>query len=176
MANRVKASRWLRRLGECPEGGITIEVEGEPSTKQTICNGEMGERGQSASTAPKAPPAPRVPGPRRLQRFGRWRGPQGAQGPQGPQGKRGKQGKTGKVKVVCKVKRQCKKVTVTCKVHYGKNKNNKNNKNKKKHNKRHQVRWRLMQSGHSVRHRQHQRGATPTGSSTTSVRASTPST
>ena len=50
-------------VGECPEEGITVQVEGEPSTKRAICNGEMGEdgepgvRGNAARSATPACPA-----------------------------------------------------------------------------------------------------------------------
>ncbi|HST68084.1 MAG TPA: hypothetical protein VLI94_00310 [Solirubrobacterales bacterium] len=38
-------------VGECPNGGTTVQVEGEPATKEAICNGEDGEAG-SGGTLP----------------------------------------------------------------------------------------------------------------------------
>jgi hypothetical protein len=104
---------------ECPQGGVTVEVEGEPSTKQTICNGTQG-----------SPGAPGAPGPQGGA------GPQGSPGAAGPQGGAGAKGDTGaagaagaagpqgpagpKGTVTCKVQQQNggKKVKVTCTVKY----------------------------------------------------------
>ena len=90
-------------------GGVEVEVEGEPSTKKVVCNGEPGPVGN-----PGFPGAAGLPGATGAT------GPQGAtgtQGSQGPQGSQGKQGPAGTVKVTCAVKRS---KSVTCKVQYPK--------------------------------------------------------
>lgn len=106
---------------ECPSGGVTVEVEGEPLTKQHICNGaagapgtagppgangERGDIGLEGNTGPQGPGGPAgATGAA---------GPTGGQGPQGPQGAQGPQGPSGKVTVTCKVTNS-KKVTCTVK-------------------------------------------------------------
>ncbi len=115
--------------GEYPAGGITVEVEGEPSTKRAVCDGAPGAPG--ASGAPGAPgergeigfPGPLGPqgsagptgsaGAQGLPGAQGVQGAQGTPGAQGAQGSQGKQGPAGKVSVSCKVTNSKK---VTCKV------------------------------------------------------------
>lgn len=40
-------------VAECTEGGATVEVVGEPSTKKHICNGKEGEEGPEGPTGPE---------------------------------------------------------------------------------------------------------------------------
>jgi len=123
----------------CAAGGITVEVAGEPSSKQEICNGRNGQIGfpgaqgpAGATGATGASGATGAPGPR---------GAQGSQGAQGPQGPRGKQGPAGKVKVTCKVKGAGK---VVCEVRQAGSGG--------KARKRGRVRWKLTAAGHAVSH------------------------
>lgn len=98
---------------ECPDGGVTVEVEGEPASKQKICDGAAG-----------SPGAPGPQGPQGLTGGAGAQGPAGTAGakgdigPAGPQGAAGAQGPAGpKGKVTCKVQGG-KKVKVTCIVNY----------------------------------------------------------
>jgi len=128
----------------CPEGGITVQVEGEPSTAKEICNGEKGaegeqgedgengERGEIGFPGPEGTRGPVGPAGQSGST-----GSNGAQGAQGPRGPRGEQGPAGKVSVNCKVTGAQK---VTCKVLQS------------KANKRHHLRWRLMAGGHAQSH------------------------
>lgn len=114
---------------ECPEGGITVEVEGS-GTKQKVCNGAKGDTGSTGpagGTGPAGPagaPGPQGPqgvtgvagaqGPAGAAGAKGDTGPAGAQGAVGPQGPAGAQGK-----VTCKVQQKGgKKVKVTCTVKY----------------------------------------------------------
>lgn len=116
-------------VAECPEGGITVEVEGS-GTKQTVCNGAKGDTGSigpAGSTGPAGPagaPGPQGPqgvtgaagaqGPAGTAGAKGDTGPAGAQGAVGPQGPAGAQGK-----VICKVQQKGgKRVKVTCTVKY----------------------------------------------------------
>lgn len=132
--------------GECPEGGVTVEVEGEPTTKQAICNGELGEDGEPGKAgAPGSPGAPGPQGPQGLTGAGGAQGPAGAAGskgdtgPAGPQGAAGQQGPAGpKGQVTCKVQQQKGgKVKVTCTVKYQGGKSSAN--------------WRLTHGGQTLR-------------------------
>jgi Divergent InlB B-repeat domain/Collagen triple helix repeat (20 copies) len=131
---------------ECPSGGVTVEVEGEPLTKQHICNGAAGVPG-----APGTPGAPGAagergeigfPGPAGAQGSSGPTGSSGAQGlqgapgPQGPQGSPGAQGPAGKVTVTCKVTNS-KKVTCTVKTAKAKASS---------------LSWTLHRNGHSQSH------------------------
>jgi hypothetical protein len=148
-------------------GGIEVEIEGEPSTLKILCNGAVGPPGESVAVTVEPPGvncafgglkltsetgiafvcngAPGPQGPSGAQGPGGSNGSDGARGPSGaagPQGPQGPQGPAGKVKVVCKVKQQGNHVKVTCKVQQGKN---------KKRARRH-LRWRLMKRGHAMSH------------------------
>jgi hypothetical protein len=141
---------------ECPEGGITVEVEGEPSTKKAICNGEEGLEGQQGNTgqqgSPGTPGSQGPAGPTGAAGATGATGPAGpagakgdtgAAGAQGPAGATGPQGPAGKnAKVTCKVtqKKGGKKVKVTCTVKYqgGGAKSS-------------SLHWRLSHGGHTVR-------------------------
>ncbi len=143
-------------------GGVEVEVEGEPSTKQILCNGATGASGAPGangkdlivhSFAPDGEPAGNPchgaggvevevdgqPLTRRVLCNGA-SGTDGASGTEGPQGKAGPQGKEGppgpegQVKVTCKVRHHKVKCTAT------------------PTNRRHRLRWRLMRAGHAVSH------------------------
>lgn len=126
--------------GECSNGGVTVEIEGELSTKRAICNGAPGapgmpgtpgERGEIGFPGPKGSQGPAGPaGATGVT------GAAGSQGPQGPQGAQGPQGPAGKVTVSCKVTNS-KKVTCTVKTAKAKASN---------------FRWALHRSGHVVSH------------------------
>ena len=123
----------------CAAGGITVEVEGQPSSKQEICNGRNGQIGFPGAEGPAGATGPQgstgatgAPGKQGAQ------GAPGAQGPKGPQGKRGP---AGKVTVTCKVKGPGK---VTCEVRQAGSGG--------KASKRGRVRWKLMAAGHVVSH------------------------
>jgi hypothetical protein len=116
--------------GECPEGGITVEIQGEPATRQKVCNGEkgadgaagpqgpsgaQGAAGANGAAGPQGPKGPQGPsGAQGASGANGGAGPQGPQGAQGPQGPQGAQGPAGKVTVTCKLKGS-KKVVCTVK-------------------------------------------------------------
>ncbi|HET7182928.1 MAG TPA: hypothetical protein VFI15_11910, partial [Candidatus Limnocylindrales bacterium] len=132
----------------CPEGGITVQVEGNSSTAKEICNGEKGEDGGDGEPGERGEigfPGPEGPsgstGPQGPAGSNGSNGAQGAQGAQGPQGPRGEQGPAGKVSVTCKVTDAQK---VICKV--------RQSKASKRHNRRHRLRWRLTAGGHAQSH------------------------
>jgi hypothetical protein len=108
--------------GECPEGGITVEVEGEPSTKKAICNGEEGATGPTGPTGAEGEPGPQGNiGEEGIQGLIGPNGPQGAPGAPGSEGKQGGRGPAGRNgEVTCKVQQQKsgRKVKVTCTVKY----------------------------------------------------------
>jgi len=102
-------------LAECPNGGITIEIEGEPSTKRAICNGAPGAPGTPGARGEIGFPGPQgAQGPVGATGATGATGAAGSQGAQGPQGTQGPQGPAGKVTVSCKVTNS-KKVTCTVK-------------------------------------------------------------
>jgi hypothetical protein len=130
---------------ECPEGGITVEVEGEPSTKQAICDGHIGqdgERGEIGFPGPEGPPGPQGGlGPAGPSGQSGAVGLPGPQGIQGPRGARGQRGPAGKVKVTCTLKGGKR---VTCKVHsVGSSRAGR---------KSAKLSWRLMKDGRTQRH------------------------
>lgn len=120
----------------CFAGGITVEVEGEPSSKQEICNGRNGQIGFPGAEGPAGPSgAQGATGATGVQ------GPQGAQGSPGAQGPQGKRGPAGKVTVTCKVKGSGK---VVCEVRQAGSGGNAR--------KRGRVGWKLMAGGQVVSH------------------------
>jgi hypothetical protein len=127
-------------VGECPEGGITVEVEGEPSTKRAICNGHTGQDGEPGEKGERGeigfPGTQGLQGPIGPTGATGATGAAGAAGGQGPQGAQGPQGPAGKVTVSCKVTNSKK---VTCRV-----KNAKASANS--------LRWSLRRDGHVVSH------------------------
>jgi hypothetical protein len=131
-------------VGECPEEGITVEVEGEPLTKRAVCNGHQGQDGAPGERGERGPLGnPGFPGETGSQGPAGTPGATGAQGPAGstgPTGPQGKEGPAGKVKVVCKVQGSNK---VVCKVQQS---------NSAQASSLH---WRLVTSGHV-----HRRGST----------------
>jgi hypothetical protein len=135
----------------CPDGGITVQVEGEPSTAKEICNGEQGvdgeqgedgERGEIGFPGPEGPPGSTGPqGPAGSNGAQGAQGAQGVQGPEGKQGPRGKRGPAGRVSVTCKVIGAKK---VSCKV--------KQSKANSRANRRNRLSWRLMSGGQTQSH------------------------
>lgn len=124
---------------ECAEGGITVEVEGEPETKNAICDGGAGAPGSTGAQGPQG-----AAGPQGVQGLIGPNGPQGAAGAQGSEGKQGAQGPAGKNgKVTCKVQQQKngKKVKVTCTVKYSGGQASAS-----------ALSWRLATGGHVIRH------------------------
>jgi Collagen triple helix repeat (20 copies)/Divergent InlB B-repeat domain len=116
-------------------GGIRIEVEGEPATRQYVCNGEHGLQG--------SPGTPGATGPQGPAGATGSTGAQGATGSAGPQGPAGPEGPAGKnAKVTCKVQQNngSTKARVTCTVKYqgGKAAGS-------------AVHWRLIKRGHVIR-------------------------
>jgi hypothetical protein len=104
---------------ECPNGGVTVQVEGQPATKTAICNGASGSDGANGAIGPTGAPGPQ--GPTGAQGPAGSSGARGATGAQGPTGLTGPQGPQGPAaKVTCKVQQQKggKKVKVTCTVKY----------------------------------------------------------
>jgi len=145
--------------GEITKCNVTLDGPVIDVTAVFMAEGQQGEVGPPGAPGapgapgtpgtPGSPGAPGEPGPKGPQGLAGKNGAQGAQGPagaagaqgaQGPQGAQGAQGLAGKVKVTCEVKQKGSKATVTCKVQQAKS------------NKRKQLRWRLMQGGHSLSH------------------------
>ena len=144
---------------ECPQGGITVEVEGS-GVKQAICNGATGAPGTPGSPGTPGAPGAQGPageaggpghegptgetGPTGAKGVPGARGAEGPAGPQGPAGKqgargpKGKQGPAGKVKVTCKVNGS-KKVTCTVKSPKGSTQARR-------------LKWTLHRAGHVVSH------------------------
>lgn len=145
-------------LAECANGGVTVEIEGEPSSKKAICNGAPGAPGAPGTPgtpgAPGTPGTPGAPGANGERGEIGFPGPQGPQGPagptgatgaagatgaqggQGPAGAQGPQGPAGKVTVSCKVTNS-KKVTCTVKTAKASASS---------------LRWTLRRAGHVVSH------------------------
>jgi hypothetical protein len=158
---------------ECPEGGITVEIAGEPSTKQTICNGEAGTAGTpgtngksiviGTATAAECPeggitveiagePSTKQKicnGPHGATGAPGTPGQNGAQGPQGPQGGKGDTGAAGAQGPAGPEGKQGPpgKVTVTCKV-----KGNKVKCTVKQATQRSRLNWSLHRADRTVSH------------------------
>jgi hypothetical protein len=129
---------------ECPAGGITVEVEGEPSTKKAVCNGTNGTNGSPGSAGPVGNPG--FPGATGAQGLA---GPQGSAGAKGDTGAQGQVGATGpqgpagpEGTVTCKISQQKggSKANVTCTVKYKSAKTSSPS-----------ARWQLSHGGHVVR-------------------------
>lgn len=129
----------------CQEGGLEVEVEGQPLSLTLICNGkqgvdgERGERGQIGLVGVEGPAgATGAQGPSGGAGAAGPPGTGGQAGPQGAQGKTGPKGADGKVTVRCKVKSSRK---VTCTVEHAK---------RGKSAQRRPVKWNLRSHGRVV--------------------------